>query len=123
RTTAARTARAASTVLARPRARVRRWRVVEPVTGTATRSGVPDGAPARPPGAAVRENAVLRWARDHGVHVAVGVLLLFNLVFTPNFATVGNLRLQLVQVVPVAIVALGMALVVATEGIDLSVGS
>ena len=40
-----------------------------------------------------------------------------------NFATVANLRLQLVQVVPVAIVALGMALVIATEGIDLSVGS
>ena len=38
-------------------------------------------------------------------------------------ATVGNLRLQLVQVVPVAIVALGMALVIGTEGIDLSVGS
>jgi ribose transport system permease protein len=36
---------------------------------------------------------------------------------------VANLRLQLVQVVPIAIVALGMALVVATEGIDLSVGS
>jgi ribose transport system permease protein len=36
---------------------------------------------------------------------------------------VANLRLQLVQVVPIAIVALGMALVVATKGIDLSVGS
>jgi ribose transport system permease protein len=61
--------------------------------------------------------------RDHGVYLAIGVLLVFNLVFTPNFATVGNLRLQLVQVVPIAIVALGMALVVATEGIDLSVGA
>jgi len=51
------------------------------------------------------------------------VILVFNLVFTPNFATVTNLRLQLVQVAPVAIVAVGMALVIATEGIDLSVGS
>jgi ribose transport system permease protein len=51
------------------------------------------------------------------------VLVLFNLAFTPHFATLANLRLQLVQVVPIAIVALGMALVVATEGIDLSVGS
>ena len=51
------------------------------------------------------------------------MLLVFNLVFTANFATVGNLRLQLVQVAPVAIVALGMALVIGTEGIDLSVGS
>jgi len=58
-----------------------------------------------------------------GVYVAIAVILVFNLVFTPNFATVTNLRLQLVQVAPVAIVAVGMALVIATEGIDLSVGS
>jgi ribose transport system permease protein len=61
--------------------------------------------------------------QDQGVYVALVVLLAFNLLFTDNFATVGNIRLQLVQVVPVAIVALGMALVVATEGIDLSVGA
>lgn len=58
-----------------------------------------------------------------GVYLAIALLLLFNLAFTPHFATVANLRLQLVQVVPVAIVAIGMALVIATEGIDLSVGS
>jgi ribose/xylose/arabinose/galactoside ABC-type transport system permease subunit len=58
-----------------------------------------------------------------GVYLAIALLLLFNLAFTPNFATVANVRLQLVQVVPVAIVAIGMALVIATEGIDLSVGS
>lgn len=58
-----------------------------------------------------------------GVYVATALLLVFNLVFTPHFATVTNLRLQLVQVAPVAIVAIGMALVIATEGIDLSVGS
>jgi ribose transport system permease protein len=58
-----------------------------------------------------------------GVYVAIAVILVFNLVFTPNFATVTNLRLQLVQVAPVAIVAVGMALVIATEGIDLSVGA
>jgi ribose/xylose/arabinose/galactoside ABC-type transport system permease subunit len=69
------------------------------------------------------DNVVLEQLRDHGVYVAIGVLLVFNLVFTPNFASVDNLRLQLVQVVPIAIVALGMALVVASEGIDLSVGS
>ena len=58
-----------------------------------------------------------------GVYLAIGLILLFNLAFTPNFATVANLRLQLVQVAPVAIVAVGMALVIASEGIDLSVGS
>jgi ribose/xylose/arabinose/galactoside ABC-type transport system permease subunit len=91
------------------------------VTETASRQGLSGGGSRHreaPP-----ERTLRRRMRDHGVYVATGVLLLFNLVFTPNFATVGNLRLQLVQVVPIAIVALGMALVVATEGIDLSVGA
>jgi ribose transport system permease protein len=66
---------------------------------------------------------VLGFLQVAGVYLATALILLFNLVFTPNFATVTNLRLQLVQVAPVAIVAIGMAIVVATEGIDLSVGS
>jgi ribose/xylose/arabinose/galactoside ABC-type transport system permease subunit len=66
---------------------------------------------------------LLAWLGDRGVYVALALLVAFNLVFTANFATVGNLRLQLIQVVPVAIVALGMALVIGTEGIDLSVGA
>src|SRR5687767_3897458 len=60
---------------------------------------------------------------DHGVYLALGLLLVFNLLFTTNFGSLGNLRLQLVQVVPVAIVALGLALVIGAGGIDLSVGS
>ena len=44
-------------------------------------------------------------------------------MFTPRFAEIDNIRLQFVQVVPVAIIALGMALVIGTRGIDLSVGS
>ncbi|MFI7680189.1 ABC transporter permease [Actinophytocola sp. NPDC049390] len=63
------------------------------------------------------------WLRDNGVYVAIAVLVVYNLVFTDNFATVANLNTQLVQVAPVLIVALGMALVIGTEGVDLSVGS
>jgi len=63
------------------------------------------------------------WLRDNGVYVAIAVLVLYNLVFTENFATLANLNTQLVQVAPVLIVALGMALVIGTEGVDLSVGS
>lgn len=70
-----------------------------------------------------RRPDVLALLQAGGVYVAIALLLLFNLAFTPNFATVANLRLQLVQVAPVAIVAIGMALVIASEGIDLSVGS
>ena len=61
--------------------------------------------------------------RVYGVYVALAVVLLLNLVFTDNFFAVDNFRIQLIQVVPVLIVALGMALVIGTEGIDLSVGA
>lgn len=64
-----------------------------------------------------------RWLQDNGVYVAVVALLLFNALFTANFLTVGNFRTQLVQAAPVLIVALGMALVIGTEGVDLSVGA
>ncbi|GAA3436123.1 ABC transporter permease [Kutzneria kofuensis] len=61
--------------------------------------------------------------RDYGVYLALIVLVVVNVVITPNFITTDNLRTQLVQVVPTLVVALGMALVIGTEGIDLSVGS
>jgi ribose transport system permease protein len=64
-----------------------------------------------------------RWLPAYGVYVAIGLLVAYNIVFTPNFMTWSNLRIQLVQVAPIVIVALGMALVIGTEGIDLSVGS
>ncbi|ADJ43122.1 sugar ABC transporter permease [Amycolatopsis mediterranei S699] len=66
---------------------------------------------------------VTAWLQDYGVYLAVVVLLLFNVVFTENFLSAANFRTQLVQAAPVCIVALGMALVIGTEGIDLSVGS
>ncbi|PRY37858.1 monosaccharide ABC transporter membrane protein (CUT2 family) [Umezawaea tangerina] len=66
---------------------------------------------------------VARWLQEYGVYVAVAALLLFNVFFTANFLTLGNFRTQLVQAAPVCIVALGMALVIGTEGVDLSVGA
>ncbi|MEE1795740.1 ABC transporter permease [Streptomyces sp. BE308] len=63
------------------------------------------------------------WYQEYGVYAAVVVVLLFNALFTEHFMTADNLRTQLVQVAPIVIVALGMALVIGTEGIDLSVGS
>lgn len=61
--------------------------------------------------------------QEYGVYVALVVVVVGNLFFTHNLVTIDGLRTQLIQVVPVAIVALGMALVIGTEGIDLSVGS
>lgn len=65
----------------------------------------------------------MAWARDRGVYVAFAVLVLFNIVFTTNFATTATAFNLLVQATPVLLVSLGMALVIGTEGIDLSVGS
>ncbi|NEE12943.1 ABC transporter permease, partial [Streptomyces sp. SID7499] len=76
--------------------------------------------PAAKPLARLRDPA---WYQEYGVYAAVAVVLLFNALFTEHFMTADNLRTQLVQVAPIVIVALGMALVIGTEGIDLSVGS
>lgn len=65
----------------------------------------------------------LRRVQDQGVYVALALILVLNAVITPGFVSGATLRTQLVQVVPVVIVALGMALVIGTEGVDLSVGS
>ncbi len=66
---------------------------------------------------------VLAWLQDYGVYAAIAALVIVNVAITPHFLTVENLRTQLVQVAPVVIVSLGMALVIGTEGVDLSVGS
>lgn len=68
-------------------------------------------------------SSMLAFLQKYGVYLAIVLLLLYNLFFTANFFTIDNFRTQLVQVVPVLIVALGMALVIGTEGIDLSVGA
>jgi ribose transport system permease protein len=63
------------------------------------------------------------WLQDYGVYVALAVIVAVNVALTPNFVSEATLRTQLIQMVPVLVVALGMALVIGTEGIDLSVGS
>ncbi|MFD7879292.1 ABC transporter permease [Streptomyces sp. NPDC059766] len=66
---------------------------------------------------------LLHLLQEYGVYAGVVVLLLFNFAFTPYFASTENFRTQAVQVAPVLVVALGMALAIGTEGVDLSVGS
>ncbi|MCP3722412.1 ABC transporter permease [Paraburkholderia sp. CNPSo 3272] len=55
--------------------------------------------------------------------IALTCLIAFNLVHTPNFTTIETLNINLTQVAGIVIVAVGMTLVIATGGIDLSVGS
>jgi len=59
----------------------------------------------------------------HGGLFALAILLLFNILFTPNFLQLQTLSVNISQVATIAIVAMGMTLVIATGGIDLSVGA
>jgi simple sugar transport system permease protein/ribose transport system permease protein len=61
--------------------------------------------------------------RDHGGVVALIIILAFNILFTPNFLQLQTLFVNISQVATIAIVAMGMTLVIATGGIDLSVGA
>src|SRR6478752_1928547 len=57
----------------------------------------------------------------YGVGLALILLIAFNLAVTPHFATSQTLAVNLTQVCTIVIV--GVGLVIATGGIDLSVGS
>ena len=59
----------------------------------------------------------------HGTLIALVALLLVNVLFTPNFLHLQTLFVNISQVATIAIVAVGMTLVIATGGIDLSVGA
>ncbi|HEX8551973.1 MAG TPA: ABC transporter permease [Abditibacteriaceae bacterium] len=63
------------------------------------------------------------YAPTYGAAIALTVLLILNLAFTPGFASFNNFSNILVQVTPTILVAIGMTFVIATGGIDLSVGS
>jgi galactofuranose transport system permease protein len=61
--------------------------------------------------------------RMQGLLLALAVLIVLNIVVTPNFLNMRSLSVNVSQVATIAIVALGMTLVIASGGIDLSVGS
>jgi len=61
--------------------------------------------------------------RRHGLLVVLALIILLNVLFTPNFATLRNAEITLIQVVFVVLVGTGMTLVIALGGIDLSVGA
>ena len=78
------------------------------------------------PAAAAPRARSARWSTAGPTAAALAalvVLVLLNSFFTPNFATAGNFWNILWQVSTVVLVAVGMTLVIATGGIDLSVGS
>jgi ribose transport system permease protein len=64
-----------------------------------------------------------RLLQAYGVYAALAVLFVVAVVLDTSFLSAGNVRIQLFQVAPTLMVALGMALVIGTEGVDLSVGA
>jgi ribose/xylose/arabinose/galactoside ABC-type transport system permease subunit len=69
---------------------------------------------------AQRYGALLaRW----GVWVALAVLVVYNVVATPRFVTWQTVQTNITQMSAIAILAVGMTFVIATAGIDLSIGS
>jgi len=65
-----------------------------------------------------------RWLDEGGVFIALAViLLLFGLLIGPRFVSGANLELMARHAAVVCVAALGMTMVIASGGIDLSVGS
>ncbi|WP_375490993.1 ABC transporter permease [uncultured Jatrophihabitans sp.] len=71
----------------------------------------------------VDRDRVFTALQRYGVYAAIVILLIVDTSLSSSFFSLDNLRVQLYQVVPVLVVALGMALVIGTEGVDLSVGA
>src|SRR5215203_7071667 len=87
------------------------------------RSRMADASVAPLPGPEAPRADLKVFLTRHGALGALGLLLLFNLAVTPNFATWQTLNVNLTQVCAIVIVGVGMTLVIATGGIDLSVGA
>lgn len=66
---------------------------------------------------------VLSTGQTYGAAIALLLLLLYNALFTNYFLTFQTFNIILTQVSTIVIVATGMTLVIATGGIDLSVGA
>ena len=63
------------------------------------------------------------WLVHGGALIALALLVLFNLLFTRGFVSLQTLNVNLTQVTTIVMVGVGMTLVIATGGIDLSVGA
>ena len=63
------------------------------------------------------------YAPTYGALAALVLLLVANSALTPNFFHPNNFRNILLQIAPTMLVATGMTFVIATGGIDLSVGA
>ncbi len=82
-----------------------------------------DGAAPQPAAPSLRRPDLMELGGRYGVVVVLAIIILANVLLTPHFATLRNVELTFIQVVFVVLVGTGMTLVIATGGIDLSVGA
>jgi ribose transport system permease protein len=74
--------------------------------------------------AATEKRPLTAWRQEYALVVVVIVLFVVGAILKPDsFPTAGNLRNMLTQASVVGVLAIGMTFVIATAGIDLSVGS
>lgn len=66
---------------------------------------------------------LLDLAQRYGVYAALVVLIAVATALNSDFMSASNWRVQLFQTAPTLLVSLSMALVIGTEGVDLSVGA
>ncbi|GAC1622101.1 MAG: ABC transporter permease [Ktedonobacteraceae bacterium] len=86
-----------------------------------------DIAPSPPAPVVVRQpftfGRLREYGQTYGTFGALILLIIFNIFITPHFLSAQTLSTNLYQVAETVILAMGMTLVIATGGIDLSVGS
>jgi ribose/xylose/arabinose/galactoside ABC-type transport system permease subunit len=109
-------------------------RTAEPASGPGA-PVIPEGSAAPVAGPDTARRTFLRrrgirrvhwtvWGQRYGALAALVALFVYNAINTPFFLTPQSLLFVLLrQAAPIAIVAVGMAIVIGTAGIDLSVGS
>jgi ribose/xylose/arabinose/galactoside ABC-type transport system permease subunit len=71
----------------------------------------------------LKRNKIISALRDYGIYFVLVFIILILSLITPNFASISNFILILLQVCVMGIISIGMLFVILTSGIDLSVGA
>lgn len=70
-----------------------------------------------------RRSTVLNVLNLYGVYIFLVILLLLNIIITPNFFSFDTVNNLIMQGCPIIICSLGMLTVISSGGIDISIGS
>ena len=71
----------------------------------------------------VRREQIGEISRKYGALIVLILMILINVVVTPNFLRINTMWNIMIQAFSVIVISMGMTLVIATGGIDISVGS